>query len=377
MATFTPSPSWSEAVPDYRIRNFGQNRAGDYVPLSAQKYGLESINETINHLAAYQPKIIYCQSWAQNYHYFYTADPLIQWMHYDYNYNGREFKIDMIVNFRANSEAYFFLTGDQFYQTVQCYGDLWGPDWAHLTIDYVRGDALNATVTEGLSQIADYELELWDIVIQEKPIETLDNEIHLTVTPGKTRDHTRLTTEEIEEMRSTLHKLRVQNLPMVLSWSALTKTGISSTQASDQFGITITSNSLINVWDLTSTSRTTTSPGTLFYAYHSGRGNETNNTNLRVVVSAYCRVVPVLPGPVGTIRFEGPNHVASNYIDLSPTNTSFDWIGGDPDNDYFYLNTAADYDDLTLAMNKVDILASINSTNKLQILGLFAWICYD
>lgn len=374
MTKVIPSPSWDETDVNYRIRNFSYNRHGEIVTLSAQKHGLENIASIVNHLAAYQPKVIYTQSWPQAYHYIYSSNPLVQWTHYDYNYNGREFIINMMTNFRANSDAYLFLTGDQFYQTTKCYGDVWGPDWLVLTIDYVRGDVLNDVINEGISQVADWELELWDIVVQEKPIEILDDEIHQCVIPGKTRDHVRLTTESIEQMRDISHKQRVQNLPMVLSWSALQTGGISSTQASDEYGITITSNSLINVWDLTSTSRTNISPGTLFYAYRAGRGNETNNKNLRCVVRAYTRVDP---GGTGIIRFQGPDYISNNWHEISVTNTSYAWVGGNPATDYFYFNTDVDYNETTSLMNKLDVLASITSTNKLQILGLFAWICYS
>jgi hypothetical protein len=190
-------------------------------------------------------------------------------------------------------------------------------------------------------------------------------------------DHSIVETTPLYDITRTLHTVRTQNLPVVFSWSAFGDEFDRRTQMSTGNGIAITSTTPINIFDLTSTTRTATTPGQMSYVYRAARGNEANNVNVKVRVEVKARIINNSGSASGTIRFIGPTHVGGNQCDITITGTSYARVGGGF-SDVIYLNAGSNYDDAATTLNKIDVHAYVgNSADILQIIGLTAWVVYE
>ncbi len=362
-------------------RNNVQTRVGN------SRYPLEQLTQAVNNLEARQPRMLFSQSVSHHYSYWGYADPLLEWQFQDYNYNGRTIRYDIIAS--TNDDDY---TSDHYawksswdnsdYQTHGC-SDTWGPPWLHLSFTYDRGDMTNTVITDGISQqVGDYatNLKIWDISVQEEPIEYLDSEEHRACIPYNNRSGEQANEDDIERLRKRFHEIRSQNLPQVLSWSAQTEEEgeTSGSTHCHSWGIHIASTSNKNIWDGTSATRTATTPGSMFFGYNAGIGNEANNRNIHCVVAAKIRYNPDSEplSPAGYVTFEGPDHVAGNTCELTTTSEDWEWVGG-TSSDFIYLNSASEFDDTSTEMNKIDIFGRATTDTFLQIAGVCAWIEYN
>lgn len=373
MAKITPSPFWADLDFSAKAKIWQQNRAGTQVATGASKMPIESLRAAINHLAAFQPATLFSLTVATDYSYVGDADPLAQWYSYDYLANNRDMTIGMINWSSNNDDAYFYREDDTNYRSGDC-SENWHWNFQQIKIGR-NAPSMNVTV-DGLSQVADSNLELLDMVVQEDPTYLLDTDDHSYVSPSGYRDMSPIRTTELEDIRSVFHTLRTRNLPLAMCWSALTQVNCSATQAAEHTGIAITSATYLNIWDLTSTTRTATSPGSHVYAYRAAVGNETNNKNVKVLCAVLARVIDNSGSPEGTIKFIGPDHAASNYCEISVTNTDYQWLGAGV-SDFIYLNSAADYDDATTECNKIDIHGKVTASDVLQIIGVACMRVYQ
>ena len=373
MAVFTPKPSWADLDFSAKAKTWQQNRAGTQVATGNSKIPIEALRQSINHLAAYHPATIFCQNSPIDYRYKTTADPLMQWQSYDYHGNNRDATIGMILWSAGNDGAYFYRDDDITYRSGDL-AEIWHSTFEQIKLS--RNDPTLDFTTDGLCQYATNEMQLQDMVVQEDPVFYLDSSADNCAAPSGYRDMSPIRTTELEDIRGAFHQMRTRNLPMALCWSALTEDGCASTQTSDCTGIAITDTTPVNIWDVTSTSRTATTPGSHVYGYRSAIGNETHSTLAKVLCSAKARVIDNSGGAVGYVRFVGPDHVADNYCDIAVTDTTFSWSGGGS-SDFVYLNSAADYNYSGTEKNKIDIHGYVTSTDVLQVLGVVGWRVYE
>ncbi len=373
MPTFVPKPAWADLDFSAKVKTWQQNRAATQVASGNSKLPIESLRQSVNHLAAYHPAMLFTHSPAIDYSYFGSADPLLQWQSYDYQANNRDFTINMIFWSSGNDDAYFYREDDTNYRSGSC-NENW--HWTPQFIQCQRNSPTLDFTTEGLSQVADGNIRLVDICVQENRRVSLDTDEDTCVSPSGHRDMSSIRATELEAIRSTFHDVRTRNMPMAICWSAQTDVECSETQASDYVGVAISETAPVNIWDLASTTRTATTPGSHATAYRSAVGNETNSTLAKVLCKARARVIDNSGDPEGYVRFIGPDHVADNFCDISVTDTSFGWVGGGAD-DFIYLNSAVDYDYAGTEKNKIDIHGYVTSTDVLQVVGVVGWRVYE
>jgi hypothetical protein len=365
------------------VTNWRQDSSGVQYRRGNSRYPLEQLSQSVNRLEARWPSIWYSQSFSQDYAYWGYADPLVEFQHFDYNYNARDIKFDFMVHSIGGFEdvqnyAYTWKTTefDNYKSGSADENSSFAPGIQHISFTYQRDEVTNELIQTGISQEAGECFEIWDAVVQEQPFDFIDTSIHRNVKPYNNRAVNPPRTNEIEELRSRFHEIRTQNLPRVLNWSAQTETETPATALSHSWGICIDSATDVNIWDQTETARTATSPGPKFYGYNAGIGNETNNRNIHCVVAAKLKVIDGSGDPEGYITFYGPDHVTGNLMELSTTSTNWEWVGG-TSSDFIYMYSGADFDDTSTEQNKVDIFGRVTGSDKLQIAGVCAWVEFN
>lgn len=386
MPTFAPSSIWRDLDVQNRARPYTQNSSSQNVAVGCSRRPFEQLISATNHLCALHPRTLYTQSWpyAYSYNVATSADPFLQWRYYDYGPNNRTLRYGAIVRHQGLFGGYLWRQGyPDAYRTPNAVGLISPYRWAYFEFDATRGIPTLDALTDGISSEITAsggdtpEFYIWSVRVQEIPQRILYSPTDTCIVPGKiSQNHAVIRTNELDEIIRTAHIVRTRNLPVLMSWSAQTETEIGATQGSLAIGITITSTTAINVFDLISITRTATTPGQMVYAYRGAVGNETNNKNIKVRCAVKARVIDGGGSVSGTIRFIGPTHVGSNQCDITVTNTSFQWLGGGA-NDFIYLNADSDYDDTSTALNKIDVHGLVSSSDTLQIVGLVAWIVYS
>lgn len=209
-----------------------------------------------------------------------------------------------------------------------------------------------------------------DMYTVEEPMVVLDTEKHVYA-PVNALHGEIVKAKHFEDIRSAQHEIRTDALPKVFSWSAIgAGDNMPASQASDQGGIYITSASEVNVFDLSATSRDATSLGFFFDAYKCGRGIA---TECKLVVAAIAKV----DSGSAEIVFRGPTGTTQTNHTLTVTDTSYTKYGGTVGSNYIMLRTDIEYDDVTTARNKIDILARVTTANNLSVVSLDAWLAYS
>lgn len=369
-----PQPFWEELNFSERGRPWQQIRAGTQRQQGCSKLPIEQLISATNHICALQPAMIFSQSFPHAYSYAPSSYPFLQWRYYDYSPNNRSVRYSIVCQGRGNeSGSYFWRHGyPDIYRTGMPPGSNFEPQWTLFQFDVPRTPTANDLVSEALSKVSQATY-CFDVCVQERPMSLLDTDSDTCVIPGQVSvDHSIVETTPLYDITRALHTIRSQNLPVVLSWSAFGEFD-GRTQISDGHGIAITSTSAINVFDLTSTTRTAITPGQMSYVYRAACGNESNNVNVKVRVMVRARVVDNSGSASGTVRFIGPTHTGGNQCDIVVTGTSYAWVGGGV-NDVIYLNAGSDYDDTATTLNKIDVHGLVSSTDVLQIIGLRAWV---
>lgn len=370
-----PQPFWGELNFSERGRPWHQVRAGTQRQQGCSKLPIEQLMSATNHICALQPAMIFSQSVAHSYAYRNESYPFFGWQYYDYGPNNRTIRYSVVAQ-RQYGTAYWWRTGyPDIYRTGNTVGTHEDVTLSLLQFDAVRNAATNDLVTDSISQWMTYtQNSCLDFCVQERPMAILDTDSDTCVTPGQVSvDHSVVEAAPLYDITRRLHDVRVKNLPVVLSWSAFGDQFDGRTQVSSGSGIAITSATAINIFDLTSTTRTSTTPGQMSYVYRAACGNETNNVNVKVRVAVKARVVNNSGSASGTVRFIGPTHTGGNQCDITITGTSYAWVGGGL-NDVIYLNAGSDYDDVATTLNKIDVHGLVSSTDVLQIISLSAWV---
>ena len=159
----------------------------------------------------------------------------------------------------------------------------------------------------------------------------------------------------------------------VFSWAAVGRTATPA--ASDHTGLVITSGSYVNVFDQTITARTATSPGSVSLAYKCGVGRDDMEYGNKVKVQ--CSVLATkTAGDDGYVKFIGPDHIASNEVELTIAGGSGPSWSGYGSSSFIYLNSDSNYDDTDTSRNKIDVHAKVDG-GTLYIYGIRCYIVYD
>ena len=335
---------------------------------------VNTIATAVAHLLANTPRVMFGMA-----HQFATrttsgADPIHTWTHYDGVNNDRTwtYRILAVPRSSGSNDAYAQRESDTGVQTAKSAGSVTSPDLSHvhlLEMQYERGAEADAVITEGLSTFNNFSFI--DVRVQADPLPHLDLALHTApVTDGAAPSFPVLA-NICEGLRSALHELISTALPVHFSWSAI---GNSATPANtDATAIVTTATTLTNMIDGTSTSRTATSPGFSSHCQYGGRGpiGTANGTKIPVALGVYCDLNAPSTNPA-TIRFIGPDHVASNQQDLSIT------VAGTPGWFYsssnLYLNSASATTDANTARNKIDPLAQVDTSgDTLYTYAMSGW----
>lgn len=175
----------------------------------------------------------------------------------------------------------------------------------------------------------------------------------------------------LKHLCDTFHTMRTTHERHVLMWYAWNNGGWDTSMSANSggsSGMRVTSNSLINLLDYSSTARNATTPGWSCHVYRCGRGDQANTTvgkQLKVTV----RVLATANNNNGTVQFIGPDSFATNNVNVAVTSgAAIAWYGAD--SDFVYLDTSKENNDATTGRHKIDVLGAAGTNGNLYIYGL-------
>jgi len=351
---------WQAIDIDETCRLFETTPEGTEVRQRNTAEAVRAIVGPLNHCLANTARVIARQSIPYVYRPTDNPNPACRWAFDDRITNARDqqWRLASYPRSSGSGAGFAYREGDSSTRTQEDYTNITGAsfpeDVSLATIDYERGDKSDTTAPEGLS--LNLQFPYIDFVVQEQPIAKFDTDLH-DYAIGKAVAGQSVIETTVERMVEAFNGIRQNYHPTFFSWLALgTAAGWATPGASNENGIRVTATSLTNVFDGSSTSRTATTEGlTCHAAYMAGRGAESQTDGTKVACKCYAFIDPGTSNC--SVRFEGPNHVASNFVDLTaPGGTGPLWYS-----DTLYLNSSVEDDTLTLAGNKIDVYASVAS----------------
>ncbi len=353
--------------------------------------------EQLNVLAARCPRVLFCKqvpaasrggtNW------------LWRWIVADYVQNASEHEFRALALMResdpATGNAYWARLDNSLAEDSTCTGPEGGgvaPAW--LTSQWYYGEsatfvrtAANRAPADAMQQegiICQNYHRVGGLVVQDVPLKSLDVEDHAYVAIPPSSGDLVIGGGVLEALRAKLHEIRSTNLPVVVSWAAIGDgadyaTALADNEASEM-GIHIASTDYLNVmmpnisaakgWE----TRTATTPGFISHVYACGVGDPSTTAGSKIKVNCY--VLAKATTENATVRFEGPDSIASNTTEISVTTAGgLDWYGSTSSS--IYLDPTVANNDATTAMNKIDVCGKVaGATGDLWIYGLFAHVTY-
>lgn len=378
MAANIPSQyQWTPVDVEYGCRNWTPDLDGTERRLWNSAAAINGLVGVGNHLLGRSPRTSFCQYWPVGKCDTSGLNPLHRWRYNDNLDNGRTVVYRIIALTRATGagDAKAYRTGDSATATPAANGtDLNAAFPSHVfyhEIRYSRGNPNNAEIAEGLSTQNGYTV--LDVVAQDEELGFLDPNYHLFM-GGRATSGDPVVANLLENIRTNFHEHRRTCLPIVGSWAAVGTTTKPGAAPGDHTGLRIDSTSFVNVFDQTVTARTAYSEGISAHRQWAGVGAEDEDYGKRVKI--VCAVYAEKDSAdAGVVRFIGPDHVASNSVDITVTgDAAAGWFGGSTN--YVYLNPAAANTLETTARNKIDIHAKCTSAGQLYIWGIRLWEMY-
>lgn len=358
MSKIYPSPYFKLLEPERIACNWDTNLARTVIPTHKNLKTRNAIANSINHLSGFSPRTIFSRvydAWTVGYEYSGAAQ-IATWLFPDYWAPGTEHELRINGWIGVSSEVEFSVNGSSDY-VVSVESDASGDPSRFDCVLKFPNTVTNAEKSQYLSATS---ANFWinSIVVQEVSQTTLDS---ANSAPGVYRlpktDYPVLSAH-IEECRDALHDIYSNYYPLVYWFSSADEDTLdnwTSQQAGDE-GWLVTATSEKNIFDLSSTSRTISTPGVFIPAFGCGLGAGTT-------VRCHCRVraknYNFGGSDTGTVRFIGPN--GSTTITLDAYDASFTWHGST--SNYITLNTDKDWNEATTAMNKIDILAKVDQVS--------------
>ena len=174
----------------------------------------------------------------------------------------------------------------------------------------------------------------------------------------------------LEEIRSTLHEVRTDHLPMLFWYSGLDPlTNLASASPGDLGGFaTSVSAEHRNIQDATNTTRTADTPGFSCHVQYCGRGHTGGSAGkvVRVQVRALCEVT----SGTGEVKFIGPGGSTT----ISVTATTPTWVG--TTSNYVDLDSTQADSVATTARNKIDVHHKAPAGQNIYTLAVCGWMEY-
>jgi hypothetical protein len=341
----------------------------------------------INHLCAHHKRTMFAcgRNDGDEYTTNTGADPLYQWKLDDDWDNGRIRTYRILAMPRTSApggaggdaEAYVEgsssdTTGDMHTGTEVWTSPVYPQDLRYIEIRYSRGAKGGAETTDGITVANGYTI--CDIAVCDEWSWNIDDSNEVGAPANGPWAGDEVLANRPKAIAEAFHKFRTLNMPLAFSWSANNCTNNNNPSNPSASGIPIKTATMQNICDSTVTARSATSPGIFCPGYKAGRGD--SGLTVGASVKVQCRVLAknVDSGSTATVRFQGPNHAANNYTDISiPVGANPAWAG--TTSNYIKLNTNAEDDDATLAMNKIDILAqAVDASNYLYIYAVCGWL---
>lgn len=358
-----PPTIWKAPI-KINVKNWVLNREGTQIRQGCSMWDLRPLLRASNHLSAFTPRIIFDQCC-----YDITNIPIdgynsyYRWSYYDSTLNNKNYTIKGIGVYSDAYDAYAWLDG--YDDTILSQSLMNSDGYSVVEITNVRTSSDGEIIRCALNTDNDTgNLGFAEICVQESPVEVLSSDYH-TFTKESIVNASYISADTVESIRDVLQSVKESNLPVVFSWSAL---GASApeTQRSCQDGICITNDGYLNIFNLSDTTRTATSPGFFIDGYYSGKGQLSRHNKVYIEYGIYCRV----DGGEASVKILGPD---DGYCTTSVTNTDYDWIYSNNDELFYYSDRRASEDDITY-QNKFDWLAKADTGYKLQILACVCWI---
>ncbi len=361
-----------------QCRNWKQDLSGTQRRMGNNSRALQELASAVNDLLARHPRPMFTQAWSNSSTTYIDMDPSLIWKYKDTVKNGRNHRyiitgFPYITTETGTSSYVTRYPEDDVNSTVHytnmAFVNYWGDVW-HDEFIANRGNETNTEVSFGVKTVGSYKI--LGLCVYDEPLDSLETSIHTYCEPLLSRKGGRILADALEDIRAKFHKVRSENLPIVLCWSAFGLTGGSD--PGDQFGFVITEDSFVNILDHTITSRSAVSPGARVDAKYWGRGPEWSDSGK--LCKVMCRVYGYTNGNTGRVRFYGSDVIADNYTEITITSTP-GWFGDSTN--FIYLDTqetTQDNDYFTTADNKIDVMALVNNGNYLSIQALSAWVEY-
>ncbi len=342
---------------------------------------LAKLGDYANHILRYSPRVIFSKMipWGASDHT--GIDPLLVWKYFDGNENGRSLDVRVLFFPRYAGAGDAEIAQDtasdipsagpitsfqrnQTFSSIDLYRSIESGFYK-----VSRGDANDAEIVDGLSSFNG--LTVAGVIVQESKLSYLDSVNETYVPTGDLVKGEKVLSAGVTSLVDGIHACRKNQLPIVWSWCSLGNTATPST--SDETGIHVTSATYVNAFDQTITTRTATSPGGCTNGWYCGIGNV--NTGSGNQVKVMCRVLANATVGNGTVKFEGPDHAASNLTEITVTGGGgLDWYGDDTN--FIYLNSESGWSDSTTARNKIDALLKVAS-DDLYVYGIRCWMVYN
>ena len=380
-------------------RNWTQDPTGAQRRLNNSADALRALADKINHLASRQGRVIFAQGWREGLEDQRGAAPLAAVVFGDWVGNAKRrtatlLCLPRIVAATESSTAVLESCHGEgtanFPATLATTpGPRWPEDLFICSIRQLRDAATGNWLEDTLTTLDGFTID--DVSIQEDALSTLDTDIDEMARPADASAGAEVLVGALGDCRAAFHGFRRDNLGVEICWSACgTDEGWANETVpvstitvpmqaplgagGDQRGMWITSATLVNLLDTSVVARSATSPGISCLAYRAGIGAEYLDVGASVPLAVDVFGYSVGSGPA-TVRFQGPDHVANNYVDvLVPVGTSPARCHGTTN---LLLNANATDADETTARNKVDIFGRVaGAGDDLFIYGLHGERCW-
>lgn len=356
----------------FMARNFVQHEDGTESRMGNKGGALWHMAHQMNHLLGRHPRPVFSKAWPQGSMYAFSKDPIARWRYYDSTENGFNSTMHVVGMPRQNEETDCYAgqwSGSDIYvagQVGNTHNKAAGAvtfftDAFYTQVDIYRGVSNKVQIEDGMTTLGG--MGVLSINVQERELPFLDTSDHRYASTDLAGFGKLITTEAPESLRATMHAIRTTMLPVVGSWASI---GDDARPASSSaFGIVVSGAGFVNLLDQTHSSRSATSPGHNTNMQYAGWGLDDD-------IPVVCQVLAEATTNDGTVRFEGPDHIASNTTDITVTGGGgLAWYGDSTNT--IQLNARADPSDLTTTeQNKIDPLAEVNSGGTLYIHG---WRC--
>jgi hypothetical protein len=376
MSKISAPEKWVDINVSNDVRNWTQDRDGTEYRKGNSAAPIVRLAKGMNHLLAKNPRTIFQKSIPAGDVDTSGLDPLYLWKYYDGIKNYRNYSIYMVCSPKTTDDVSCnaHLHGDES-NTTRNY------DY-ELSVDDLYKDCFEAIITVPRQDQSDAETEIgittengfriFSISVQDDPIDELDTIDHFYCHQSEPRKGEKVLHGPTEMIRRHLHHVRTENLPIVVNWSSKGN-ALAPAAPGDETCITVSNTAYSNLIDQeVGTTRNTATPGIHYDANSCGFGprDETAGKKVYVTFRVLCNTDSKM-----NIKFIGPDHIASNEVITATVSSTQAWVGADATN--IALNPNVDYSCSNTHMNKIDVLAEVQTGGIGHIYGLRGWVIYE